>query len=1091
MFISCVVLILTDLEFSLKKILVLLSILAFQLLSAIPAKPGPITLVQADGTTFTAFVHGDEWQNWIEIEDGYTISQNNTGDWVLVSGFENKTFVLTSIPAHVNDLQRNLTIEKHIKPERFIPEQPTDLHLPDLTQVDRIDFNIPLLLIEFPDLTANYTTQDFDLLMNQIGYESSQGPTGGFRDFYLEISYGEFDPHSVVSGWYMADNSFFEYGYNAPNGWDNVRVMIAEAVDDAEAQGMDWSQFDNDGDGWVDALNVVHAGGGAEEGNGNFIWSHKWNLGGNARFYDGVWIDSYTINPEIQGGNQNMVYRGVICHEFGHALGLPDLYDTDYTSSGIGNWGLMSGGSWGGNGSSPWYPAHMCAWSKIQMGWITPMIVNDPTITVEMVNVEENPIVYRMNGTGIANEYFLFENRQKILSDQTLVESGLLIWHIDDSMNGNTNDWHHLVDLEQADGNYNLNYGSGSDMGDPYPGSTGSTTFANHTEPNSQFYDGSPSNVSAVNIAEYDNLVTVTFRNLPTLIVDNYQMTEIDGDGDGEANPGEFGSLNFTLHNPSPGAVSNLTGEFSTTDPYLTLENTTMDFNDIGPFGYSPGLSELIVSIDENTPLGSHFVQVDLLGSSGTDVFTQLLVIDFDIQINQAGFPILLDNKVISSPLAIDLDGNGSQEIIFGDYSGMLHALYSDGTPVTGAWPFDTGDQIWGAPAAADIDMDGEIEIVVSSKSKHLYILSTDGTVETDYYANQFLIGTPSIGNVDDDEELEIIFASMATTGQLFAVNPDGSDVAGFPVTINEKVYESVALADFNANGKADMVFGTDSNHLWLIYDNGDVADGFPFTTGGKIRTSPVLFDLESDGNYEILFGCDDQFLYLLNHEGEVIFNYPAGSVIRSSPSILQTDSELMIFFGNDNGMLFAVNGFGNDIPGWPHQLDQQVRSNSVFADINNDGNVEVITAGKTGMLFVHELDGTSYPEFPMIVGFNLECSPIVADTDADGDLELITGTDHGISAIDIKSSGTPSQWAMYQGNALRTGFIDVTGVQILPGDLNYDTMVDVLDVVYIVSIIMGEQNAGAYEYMAGDLNSDGDLDVLDVIMIVNMIVTP
>ncbi|MFQ6610241.1 MAG: M6 family metalloprotease domain-containing protein, partial [Fidelibacterota bacterium] len=909
------------------------------------------------------------------------------------------------------------------------------------------------------------------------------------RDYYLEVSYGEFDPHSVVSGWYMADMSFVEYGYNAPNGWDNVRQMIAEAVDDAEAQGMDWSQFDNDGDGWVDALNVVHAGPGAEEGNGNFIWSHKWNLGGNARFYDGVWIDSYTINPEIQGSNQNMVYRGVICHEFGHALGLPDLYDTDYTSSGIGNWGLMSGGSWGGNGSSPWYPAHMCAWSKIQLGWITPEIVNEPTITVEMINVEENHLVYRMNGTGVPNEYFLFENRQKILSDQTLVESGLLIWHIDDSMNGNTDDWHHLVDLEQADGNYNLNYGSGSDMGDPYPGSTGNTEFANHTSPNSQFYNGNPSSVSAINIAENDEIITVTFRNLPTLIVDDYQMTEINGDNDGEANPGEFGGLSFTLHNPTPGSVSNLTGEFSTTDPFITLENTAMEFGDIGPFGYSAGLSELVVSIDENAPLGSHFVQVDLLGSSGGDEFTQLLVIDFDIQIYQAGFPIVLENKVISSPLVVDLDNNNTGEIIFGDYSGLLNVVYSDGTPVDGEWPFDTGDQIWGAPAAADIDLDGEIEIIVISKSKHLFILSPNGTVETDYNANQFLIGTPSIGNIDDDDELEIVFVSMASTSHLFAINPDGSDVEGFPLPINEKVYESVALTDFNGNGKADMVFGTDNNHLWLIYDNGETADGFPFTTGGKIRTSPVVFDLESDGQLEILFGCDDQFVYLLTDDGEIIFNYPTGAVVRSSPSILETNSNLILFFGADNGYLFAVDGFGNDLPGWPLLIDQQLRSNSVFADLNDDGNPEIITSGKTGSIFVHQLDGTSYPYFPMSVGFNLECSPIVADTDIDGDLELITGTDHGITAIDIKSSGTVDSWSMFQGNERRTGFVEVNGIQILPGDLNFDNQLDVLDVVSMVSYIMQEQIPGAYEYMAGDLNDDGYLDILDVIILVNLII--
>jgi len=1077
------------LEFSLKKQTIFTAFLFSQILWAVTAKPQPITFSQSDGTSFTAFIRGDEWQNWRETPDGYTISQNGSGDWVLVSGIENNHFVLTDILAQTGQSQRNLPFPPHIKPERFIPGEPGNVHVPDLTQVNRTDFNLPLLLIEYPDLNANFDPQNFDLLMNQIGFVSSQGPTGGFRDYYLEVSYGEFDPHSIVSGWYMADEGFMTYGYNAQNGWNNVRTMIANAVDDAEDQGMDWSQFDNDGDGYVDALNVVHAGPGAEEGNGNYIWSHKWNLGGNARFYDGVWIDSYTINPEIQGTAQNMVHRGVICHEFGHALGLPDLYDTDYTSSGIGNWGLMAGGSWGGNGSSPWYPSHMCAWSKIQLGWIIPVVILEPTVTIDIINVEYNPIAYRMDGVGVQNEYFLFENRQKVLSDQTLVKSGLLIWHIDDSMSGNTNDWHYLVDLEQADGHYDLNNGVGSDMGDPYPGNSANTIFANYTTPNSQFYNGDPSNVSAINISETDQVITATFRNLPTLVVDNYQMNEIDGDGDGFANPGEFGGLSFTLYNPSPGEVANLTGEFSSTDPYLTLENTAMDFDDVGPYQYTTGWTELVVSIDADAPLGIHAVQVELMGSSGSDVFSQLLIIDFDIQINQAGFPILLDNKVISSPLVFDIDGDGSQEVIFGDYSGFLHIVHANGSPVMGAWPFDTGDQIWGAPAAADIDQDDDIEIIIASKSKHLFILSPDGAVEMDYNANQFLIGTPSIGNVDDDADLEIIFASMSTSGNLFVINPDGSDVDGFPVAIHEKVYESVALADFNNNGKDDMVFGTDSNHLWLIYDNGDIADGFPFATNGKIRTSPVVFDLESDGSPEILFGSDDQNLYLLKSDGSLLFSYFAGGGIRSSPSVLQSGSALMIFFGSEDGRLYAIDGFGDDIPGWPVTLDQQVKSNSVFADLNDDGNTEVITIGKTGLLYVHELDGSDYPGFPMQIGVNLECSPIVADVDLDGDFELITGTDSGVSAIDIKSSGSPDQWTMYQGNPRRTGFIGIPGIQILSGDMNYDAVIDILDVVYMTSVIMGEQDAGAYELLVGDLNNDSTIDILDVIQLINLII--
>ena len=106
-----------------------------------------------------------------------------------------------------------------------------------------------------------------------------------------------------------------------------------------------------------------------------------------------------------------MVHIGVISHEFGHALGLPDLYDIDYSSSGIGRWGVMSGGSWGGNGGSPWYPVHFSAWCKTTLGWVEPTVIAEGSVALTIENVEEHPTIYRMDGEGSGSEYFLFENR--------------------------------------------------------------------------------------------------------------------------------------------------------------------------------------------------------------------------------------------------------------------------------------------------------------------------------------------------------------------------------------------------------------------------------------------------------------------------------------------------------------------------------------------------------------------------------------------------------------------------------------------------------------------------------------------------------
>ena len=103
----------------------------------------------------------------------------------------------------------------------------------------------------------------------------------------------------------------------------------------------------------------------------------------------------------------------------------------------------------------------------------------EPIITYEIENVQENPLVFRMDGVDNNSEYYLFENRQKILYDRNLPHHGLFIWHINESAGGNQNDWNRLVDLEQADGYYHLNTnGNSGDPGDPFPGFSNNSIFA-------------------------------------------------------------------------------------------------------------------------------------------------------------------------------------------------------------------------------------------------------------------------------------------------------------------------------------------------------------------------------------------------------------------------------------------------------------------------------------------------------------------------------------------------------------------------------------------------------------------------------------
>ncbi|MCP4568779.1 MAG: M6 family metalloprotease domain-containing protein, partial [FCB group bacterium] len=217
-----------------------------------------------------------------------------------------------------------------------------------LTQSPDQTFRVLIILIDFPDKSytggyASGTTADFDSLLFSYGINS----TGSMTEYYLENSYGDFEVVGDVAGWYTAANnaSYYTNYCDGSRGMgsypNNSQKLIEEAVDAADAS-VDFSDYDNNNDGYVDGLFVVHAGTGYEDsGNDCEIHSHAWGI--NNRYRDGVWISGFSIEPEEEhmGG---LIPIGVFCHEFGHMLGLPDLYDTDYSSSGIGRWGVMAGG---------------------------------------------------------------------------------------------------------------------------------------------------------------------------------------------------------------------------------------------------------------------------------------------------------------------------------------------------------------------------------------------------------------------------------------------------------------------------------------------------------------------------------------------------------------------------------------------------------------------------------------------------------------------------------------------------------------------------------------------------------------------------
>lgn len=362
------------------------------------------------------------------------------------------------------------------------------------------DIKVLVLLAEFSD--TPHRAANGQSYYNQF-VNGNTSSDRSMRSYYYENSYGNFTIIGTVVDWVTLPNTMDYY-----NSHTYYLARDAAIAANAADSSLDFSQFDLNGDGYVDNLLIIHSGGDEATGCGSVcIWSHSG--AGVAYRVDGVYVQSYCTVAEF--GVSYGDAMGVLVHEFGHlGLDLPDLYDTSYSNAGLDDWDLMAGGAWDGGG---WAPAHLSVWSKTYVGWEEPYDVpfnlNAYTIYPTSDILRHNPIKISTNYT---NEYFLVEMRSRSAStrfDTGIPYSGLLIYHVDSNVIANTwergnncvecNTNHKGIDIEE-DGFQGIdqNYYSNNPSNDVWV--SNAAGFGPLSTPNSNLYQSSGNYVSGVKV---------------------------------------------------------------------------------------------------------------------------------------------------------------------------------------------------------------------------------------------------------------------------------------------------------------------------------------------------------------------------------------------------------------------------------------------------------------------------------------------------------------------------------------------------------------------------------------------------------------
>lgn len=403
-----------------KTLLALVALLAgFQILTAVPARPGRTVYVQPDGSKIVIRQFGDEFGHWTTDGSGRLVALSPDGFYRPVDG------------TSVEEIRRSAAAR------RSVARQTRAARRAESTPVAIGQKHFLVILVEFTNRhfkAGENTNADFSALLNDHGY-SRNGGTGSARDYYYDNSHGIFEPVFDVYGPVQLDTTYGYYGQNLGNDDRRAEQAVIDGCIKLDEE-IDFSRYDHDGDGKVDLVFMYYAGKGENDGGEtNSIWPHQWEISkaGKQLTLDGKDIDSYACASELDGSG-TMCGIGTACHEFAHAMGLPDFYDVDYDTNGqaagLFFFSTMDSGAYNNNGRTPPF---FNIEERIMLGWLEEDVIREfpESGTYTIPSVDEN-VAYR-TFTDKPGEYFLYECRGSNGWDAGLLSSGLVVYHVDKS----------------------------------------------------------------------------------------------------------------------------------------------------------------------------------------------------------------------------------------------------------------------------------------------------------------------------------------------------------------------------------------------------------------------------------------------------------------------------------------------------------------------------------------------------------------------------------------------------------------------------------------------------------------------------------
>lgn len=524
-----------------KTIFIFLCLLCAIAMRAAKANSIPVTVTQPDGTLLTVVLHGDEHANWYTTTDGTLLVQQSSAYYV-ARVQNNGSLASTGLLAHKAELRQPAELQAIAAQDKAkflrmassrarrlsIDTDATKRYFPHTGSPRAL-----VLLVEFSDTTFSLADPQasFAQYLNGEGELVDLGANehknyGSARQYFSEMSFGAFTPQFDIYGPFKLSGTSATYGAGTN---DRMDLFIPDACAAADSK-VDFSQYDADGDGYVDLVYIIYAGYSANYSDNptEYIWPKSGTISGGT--YDGVKVWRYGINNELIAGpttfsTSNVKKRinglGLFVHEFSHTMGLPDLYATTDEAAYLDNqgmeyWSVMDGGE---NNNNGYYPTAYTAWEREVLGWFAADTLTDTCSVASLAPIDKGGKAYKVVNPG-TEEYVMLENVQQDGWNAKLKGHGLLTYRINyGNAAVNTNDRPNntagkpRVVVLAADGLLKNIYNCKTAQeyyehmaGDTYPGTSGVTEIESFT-----MLDGTQLERPLLNIAEADSLIAFDY----------------------------------------------------------------------------------------------------------------------------------------------------------------------------------------------------------------------------------------------------------------------------------------------------------------------------------------------------------------------------------------------------------------------------------------------------------------------------------------------------------------------------------------------------------------------------------------------------